>query len=316
MKKCTDANKERPSNGKIKSVEFHPSAQVVLAAGMDNSLNLFQVDGKNNPKIQSVFLRNFPIYSAHFTRDGSQVVLSSRHRSFMYYDMMAGQVVEVPKIKGMEENNMKRMIMSPDGKYIVFLGDYGAIHFLSAQSKEWIDTIKMNGSVESAAFNSDGSKLFSVGDDGETYIWDVNRRSAIHQFKDDGCIKGTAIAVSQNNQYVAVGSNSGVVNIYDESCFQSANPKPVKAVMNLRTECTDLKFNATTEILAMASNYTEQAVKLLHVPSLSVFKNFPDRSEGLSIPFCMDFSANGGYFCIGDHRGHATLFRVKHYSSY
>ena len=35
-------------------------------------------------------------------------------------------------VVGLEENNMKRFEMSPDGKYIAFLGAYGHIHLLSA----------------------------------------------------------------------------------------------------------------------------------------------------------------------------------------
>lgn len=316
MKRCTDANKEKPSTGKLHNVEFHPTAQVLLTAGIDQTINLFQVDGKNNKKIQSIFLENYPIYTAHFTQDGMQVITGSKHKGFTYYDMIAGKVIKVPRIKGLEENNMKRFEISPDGRFIVFLGDYGHLHLLSASTKEWIDSLKMNGSVESAAFSSDGSRLFSIGDDGEVYIWDMNTRSAVHRFRDEGCLKGLAIAVSKNNHYVATGSYSGVVNLYDEMCTSEASPRPVKAVMNLTTPVTGLKFNASTEILAMTSNYTEQALKMLHVSSRTVFSNFPDRNERLRIPYSMDFSVNSGYFCSGNNSGQALLYRVKHYGCY
>ena len=59
-----------------------------------------QVDGKNNPKIQSIYLENYPIYSAHFSADGEEVILGSRHKGFHYYDMMAGRMISVPPIKG------------------------------------------------------------------------------------------------------------------------------------------------------------------------------------------------------------------------
>ena len=64
------------------------------------SLLHLQIDGKNNPKIQNVFLDNFPVMSAEFSKNGEEVVMGSKHRSFYYYDMIAGQVVFVPKIKG------------------------------------------------------------------------------------------------------------------------------------------------------------------------------------------------------------------------
>ncbi|ELT96062.1 hypothetical protein CAPTEDRAFT_223828 [Capitella teleta] len=134
MRSCADANKQYTSQGRLNASEFHPSAQVLLAAGMDQRLNLFQIDGKHNPKIQSIFLQNYPVHSAHFTADGQQVVAGSKFRSFYYYDMMAGKVVNVPWIKALEENQMRRFEVSPDGRFLAFYGMYGRIHLLSSQS--------------------------------------------------------------------------------------------------------------------------------------------------------------------------------------
>lgn len=59
-------------------------------------------------------------------------------------------------------------------------------------------------------------------------------------------------------------SQSGVVNIYSqEACLSSANPKPLKAVMNLLTAATSLAFNPTSEILAIASREEDDAVRLV-----------------------------------------------------
>ena len=48
----------------------------------------------------------------------------------------------------------------------------------------------------------------------QVYVWDVARRCCVHRFADDGCVTGTALAVSPGHQYVACGSASGVVNVY------------------------------------------------------------------------------------------------------
>lgn len=316
MKKCTDANVDSPSAGKLRSVEFHPTAQVLLTGGMDRTLRLFQVDGKYNSKIQSVHLEKFPIYTAHFSSDGLEVIAGSHYKSFNYYDMMAGKVVNVPVIKGIEETQMKKFVVSPDGRHLAFLGRYGYIHLITAKTKEWISSVKMNGSVEAVTFNSDGSRMLSHGDDGRVYVWDMNTRDCVHQFVDHGCVNGTTIAASPNGRYIATGSNSGVVNLYDESCLSNHYPIPLRAVTNLTTSCSSLVFNSTTEILAMASNEADSAVKLLHIASQTVFPNFPDNTERLHIPYSMDFSLNSGYFTVGNNKGHAHLYRVQHYTSY
>ena len=124
------------------------------------------------------------------------------------------------------------------------------------------------------------------------------------------CFSGTSIAISRNNQYLSSGSDSGVVNIYKrKSCWSSANPTPEKIVLNLVTPISSLKFNPTSEILAMASEVKENAVKLLHLPSMTVFSNFPAMNFNVMRPNCMDFSLNGGYFTIGNNRGAANLYR-------
>lgn len=64
-------------------------------------MDLFlQVDGKQNAKIQSIFLENFPIFSAHFSTDGNEVIMSSEFKWFYSFDMMTGKVIRIPQIKG------------------------------------------------------------------------------------------------------------------------------------------------------------------------------------------------------------------------
>nr|KAG5711690.1 hypothetical protein BaRGS_016872 [Batillaria attramentaria] len=311
IKQCPDANADSPSKGKLTSVQFHPTAQVLLTAGTDQSLRLFQIDGNSNPKIQSVFLDNFPVMSARFSANGEEVVMGSKHRSFYYYDMMAGKVVFVPKTKGLGENNMARLRVSPDGRFIVFLGSYGNIHLVSAKTKEWIHTLKMNGSVEDITFSADGARMYSTGDDGRVYVWDLNSRQCLHNFIDDGCVHGTSIALSRDSQYLACGSNTGVVNVYNtDDCMLSRAPRPAKAIMNLTTSCSAAAFSPSTEILALASNFEEKAVKLVHFPSFSVFSNYPEPFDTkIRIPWAMDFSPNCGFFSIGNHKGRALLYR-------
>ncbi|KAH3891965.1 U3 small nucleolar RNA-associated protein 18 homolog isoform X2 [Dreissena polymorpha] len=317
IKSCTDLNKEGYMRTAVKALEFHPSAQVALTGGANNTLTLFQVDGKTNPKIQSFFLESFPINCAHFTRDGEQVLIGSRWKCFKYLDMLAGKVVDVP-LKGIEEKCMAVFEMSPDGKYYVFMGQYGNMHFISAKSKEWLFSLKMNGHVQSISFSIDGQQLFSFGDDGHVYVWDIRSRECIHRFIDEGCTRGTFLTVSLNNQYLACGSNTGVVNLYErESCMLEFEPKPIKSIMNLTSSCKIAKFNATSEILCIGSRDEEKAVKLFHIASQSVFSNFPDKMDhNLKVPTVVDFSVNSGYLTIGTVSGKALLYRLKHYGNY
>ena len=101
-----------------------------------------------------------------------------------------------------------------------------------------------------------------------------------------------------------------MVNVYKrKTCWSSTHPNPEKIVLNLTTSVSDLKFNPSSEILAMSSEVKENSVKLLHVPSMTVFSNFPSFNFNVRRPNCIDFSLNGGYFSIGNNRGAANLYR-------
>ena len=81
-------------------------------------------------------------------------------------------------------------------------------------------------------------------------MWDVAGRSCVHCFTDEGCVVGNRVGVSPNGHYVACGSESGVVNVYEYSeCMRTESPKPVKAVMNLTTAVHSLQFNSTRYII-------------------------------------------------------------------
>ncbi|MBN3310808.1 UTP18 protein, partial [Amia calva] len=319
MKNCLNANNDRTSDARLTTVQFHPSAQVVMTAGVDQSISLFQVDGKTNPKIQSIHLERFPVHKARFSADGEQVIATSFHnRLFYVYDMMAGKVIPVYKVRGLDERKVKEFEVSPDGSFLLLTGTSGYLHLLTMKTKELVRSMKINGDVAGAVFSPDGSKVYTSSDEGEVFIWDVKSSKCVHKFMDDGCIKGTCIAVSRNGQYLACGSNSGVVNIYSqEGFFKESNPKPVKALMNLVTSATSLSFNPTTEILAIASSLEDEAIKLVHIPSFTVFSNFPVfRRKTVFLPQCMDFSPRSGFFSVANNKGRALLYRLKHYPDF
>lgn len=59
------------------------------------------MDGKTNPKIQSVHLERFPVHQARFSRDGRTVIATSlRNKMFYLYDMMEGRVAPVRSVRG------------------------------------------------------------------------------------------------------------------------------------------------------------------------------------------------------------------------
>jgi hypothetical protein len=74
------------------------------------------------------------------------------------------------------------------------------------------------------------------------------------------------MAVAPGGQFIACGARSGVVNVYETAGLLSSThyaPKPAKILLNLTTPATAIKFNASSEVLAMASDEKDNALRLV-----------------------------------------------------
>ena len=97
----------------------------------------------------------------------------------------------------------------------------------------------------------------------------MGSRQCIHRFTDEGCVVGRRVGVSPNGQFVACGSESGIVNIYERSeVMMTEVPKPLRTVMNLTTAVDHLQFNAA-RLAAIVACYT-----ILHHSSLSILARY------------------------------------------
>ncbi|CAL1546482.1 unnamed protein product [Lymnaea stagnalis] len=319
FKRVTDGNKEDPSKASLRNVEFHPKATALLTGGPDNTVRLFAVDGSKNRKIHSMFMENTPVFCTHFSRGGTEILIGSKGKTFYIYDMEGSKGITYrPKIKGLDILQMSKFVVSPDDRFIAFLGRFGYIHLFSQTSKELIDSVKMNGDVISVCFSKDGKYMYSFGTDGEVYVWDMDTRDCIHHFSDEGCLKGVTVAASPDNNYLVCGSASGIVSVYDrEAAMASRHPKPLKLIKNLTTKCSGALFNAQSEILALRSKDVEKGIRLVHFPSMTVLPNFPEQHDhDMKNLLSMDFSPSSGYLALGNNKGRCLLYRLQHYTKY
>nr|CAB3498651.1 unnamed protein product [Digitaria exilis] len=313
--RLVNANIQDPSNGPINSVQFHRNGQLMLAAGLDKHLRFFQIDGKRNPKIQSIFIEDCPVLKASFLPDGTEVILSGRRKFFYSFDLVNAAVSKIGPLTGREEKSLESFEISPDSKTIAFVGNEGYILLISAKTKQLIGTLKMNGSVRSLAFADGGNQLLSSGGDGHVYHWDLGTRKCIHKAMDDGSLAGVSLCTSRDSSLFAAGSTSGIVNVYKRDDFLGGKRKPLKTIENLTTDVGEMKFNHDAQILAITSRKERNGMRLVHVPSFSVFQNWPGPGFSLRYPRCLDFSPGSGFLSVGHAGGKVLLYKLHHYEN-
>ncbi|KAJ0243472.1 U3 small nucleolar RNA-associated protein 18 [Hirschfeldia incana] len=308
-----DANIADPSNAPINSVQFHQNAQLLLTAGLDRRLRFFQIDGKRNTKIQSIFLEDCPITKAAFLPNGSQVIVSGRRKYFYSFDLEHAKFDKIGPLVGREEKSLERFEVSQDSKTIAFIGNEGYILLVSTKTKELTGTLKMNGSVRSLAFSDDGKQLLSSGGDGQVYVWDLRTMKCLYKGVDEGSTCGTSLCSSPSGALFASGTDRGIVNIYKKAEFLGGKRKPIKTVENLTSMIDFMKFNHDGQILAIISKMNKNSVKLVHVPSLTVFSNWPPPKKTMDHPCCLDFSPGSGFMAMGNAKGKVLLYKLNHY---
>lgn len=193
----------------VTALQFHPNAQVLMSASSDKTLRLFQIDGQENPKIQSVFFKDLRIRNAAFHPSGDQVFVTGRRPYYYIYDVQAGAIDRCPEILGRTQDNfqsnLEAFTLSPDGRYMAVRAMNGHIIIVSTRTKRWVTDLKMSGAAVSMDWSSDGKFLHTINTEGEAYMWDVGQRDCVKRWIDDGAYGTTRIKTSPENKYMAVG---------------------------------------------------------------------------------------------------------------
>ncbi|KAI7839207.1 hypothetical protein COHA_007020 [Chlorella ohadii] len=336
-----DANQADACKGAVKSVEFHAGGELLLSAGLDRRLRLFSVDGVKNPRVHSWFIEDMPIHKAAFTAGGSKIVATGRRKFFYLVDVESQAIDRLASLRvWRDEKSFESFVTSQQSPQpmAAFFGNEGFVPLVSLHTKQMVGSLKMNGTARTGAFTTDGTQLLTSGGDGTVYVWDLRTQRCLQRYQDEGCLNGTSMACSPDGALFATGSNSGVVNLYsrqqqeaqrrqgqrtvfgEEEAGSWAMPeapyagKPLKSVLNLTTTIDSLAFNHDGQMLVMASRMKRDALRVLHVPSMTIFSNWPTSKSPLHYVHSTAYSPNSGYLAIGNARGRVLLYRLHHYN--
>ncbi|KAF7327524.1 Methyltransf-2 domain-containing protein [Mycena kentingensis (nom. inval.)] len=352
IERLRDANQAAAASdsGEAKSLAFHPSASVpLLAVGTaDRRVRLFNVDGHTSPLLQTLHLPTLPLSQSSLTfhPSGSSLLLAGQRPFYFVYDLQRGEMlhkagrglwgsydsttaVAAPRKRprGAHASSdsacaegLEITSFDTRGEILAVAGKGGNIHLLDWKSGagQVVDTLKCGASLRSMWWKGGGGNLVALTNDSEVYIWDVGERRCIRRWKDDGGYRGSARCMTgTQNGWLAVGSNTGLVNVYKDALAEGSlyQPKPTKTLGHLSTAVTALKYNHDGQVMAMASKDKKDALRLVHPPSLTAFSNWPTSSTPLGHITAIDFSPGSEYLAIGNTRGRVLLYHMLEYGA-
>ena len=313
--RLVDANAADVSKSAISSVTFHHEGNTLMVGSEDRHLRFFRIDGDKNEKVSSIRFAEMKISRAAFLGLSNDVVVSGRKPYFYHYDGNTGKVIKIPGPMGKGLKSHEGMTVSPEGSRIAFSGAGGYTHVLCGRHKTWQMDVKSNSAVRSACF-ADENTLYISGLDADVYQFDLRMHGrCLSRFKHEDGTCSSALAVSRGSNYLAVGAESGAVSLFDAHNLPlgGMTAKPLKSVLNLVTKVTCLQFHPSSQLLALSSPDMNDQLRLLHLPSYSVFTNWPTNKTPLRKVSCVDFSPNGGYMVAGNDRGRVLLYTLNHF---
>lgn len=315
IQRLKDANSSLTSKSAIQTLDFHPTHSLLLSSGYDRTLRMYHVDGKTNPIATTLHVKGSPFQTAKFHNDGKRVFAAGRRRYLYVWDIESGQVTKLSRMYGHEQTqrSMENFELSPCGNYISMVGSNGWMNLLSAASGQWITGAKIEGKIADICWHSDEKTLSIVNTYGQMWEWDAVARKFSDQWHDEGGVGTTRLALGgKSDRWCAIGSKSGIVNIYDRTIPESR--KPVAVLDQLVTTINSLKFSNDGQVLAIGSRAKRDAFKLCHVPSFTVFKNWPTSGTPLGRVTAVAFTPGTEMLCTGNEGGYARLWKLNHYT--
>ena len=297
-----DANRSEYSEASVNAVDFNlRNPTVMLTASPDHRLRLFQVDNNGSSKLQTVKFDDFPLRNAKFSPAGNLILCGASRPRYALVDVEKSAITMVNGFNASERNH-NVFTFSPYANQVCFSSHTGSSHVVSLATHQVIYSLKGDGPCSASAFHpTNDNQLFTIGGS-KVYVWDIRTRRPLKIHQDAGSLLSTSLGVSDN--HYAVGSSSGVVNVYNMPKVWSGGPldeppAPQKSIMSLTTEVSFSSFNSTGDVLCIGSQKKKNAFRLVHVPSQTVFSNFPRPGRQYRKPVCCGFSPSSGLLCLG-----------------
>jgi U3 small nucleolar RNA-associated protein 18 len=322
----------------ITSLSFHPEYPVLLSSGPASTLYVHHIaptaHPTPNPLLTSVHIRNTPLHTSAFQLPkGDKIFFSGRRRYFHTWDLPSGSIQKVTRVYGQkeEQRSMERFKLSPCGRYMAVIGSSkkggGIVNILDANTTQWIAALRIEGAngVADFAWWSDGEGLTVVGKGGEVGEWNVDSRSFIARWIDDG-FAPTVLTLGGLNgpkslggdRWVVIGSQSGIVNIYDRRNFVSDNeikiterPQPKRAFDQFTKPTSNLEISADGQLLAFSSKWKKDALRLVHLPSCTVYRNWPTDKTPLGKITAIAFGRQDNILAVANEAGKIRLWEIR-----
>ncbi|KAA0175109.1 hypothetical protein FNF27_03407 [Cafeteria roenbergensis] len=232
IRRVRDANAKETAKGVVSALQFHPTGALLMAASMDNRIRFFEADGSRNRKVAAVHFPDMPVMDARLSGDGMMAFAVGRRPHYYTYDIPSATATRVPRLEGRADASLESFAVSPQpgASLLAFLVKDGDIVLASTATRQPVGVVRASAPARAAAFTADGRSLVSSGDDGMVHVWDLRMQRLRGRFVDEGMQATSSLALAPGGEALAVGSDAGIVNVYDWSAVDRCLPENTHSI--------------------------------------------------------------------------------------
>ncbi len=332
----------------VSSLAFHPARPILLSTSTSSLMYLHHIAPSAhpvpNPALTSCQVQRTDLRRAAFLGpQGESVLFAGRRRYLHAWQLASGAVQKISKVLGhqREMRSFERFRASPCGRFLGIVASDkkggGMVNVVNAGTMQWIAQARVDGrgGVADFAWWGDGEGLTIAGRDGQVAEWSLRGKRTVGVWRDEGSVGGTVMALGGKggppglggDRWVVVGGNSGVVNVYDRNelvvkakgAATAADapvevkklPTPARSFEQLTTSVSVVTFSPDGQLLAFGSMHKKDALRLVHLPSCTVYRNWPTEQTPLGRITAVAFSAGSDVLAVGNDVGKIRLWEIR-----
>ena len=301
-----------PKKGKvgIRQIEFDPTQNQMSILDGNGIIHVISVGEKKSSLLFDLpFNKEIPIRKClSYSSDGIHLFVGCAKGQFQAIDLRL-QTSIITKVPNFNDDII--FIQCSSNNKLLCLLSNRSIHFFDPFNRSHLKTIETSDHLLCGCFSDDSKYFITAGKNGRGLLIDCDNLKAINRFQDSEMQHIRSISISNNR--VAIGTESGVLQVYELNELKKNYPKSIFNKLNLVTAIDNVKFNPTGELIIFSSSDKIDSLKILHLASKKVYSNWPTAKTPLSYVRSIAFNSNSQWFAYGNEKGYVRLWELSFY---
>ena len=229
----------------FRSVSFSPNGKMIASAGVDKTVKLWSVEGK---ELLTLIGHTGEINSVSFSPDGKTIVSASGDKTVKLWSVEGKELLTLIG----HTDEVKSVSFSPNGKTIASASVDKTVKLWGVEGKELLTLIGHTDEVRSVSFSPDGKMIASASVDKTVKLWSVEGKELLTFAGHTNWVN--SISFSPDGKMIASASDDQTVKLW------SVEGKELLTFAGHTDWIWDVSFSPDSKMIASASS--DKTVKL------------------------------------------------------